>query len=121
MGELGFSEAIPLLRLICENVEDPWVRYYGSSSLLRLGDKEGIHRLIQILKDPGPPFLKVQVEDLLVEVPVRISATILWATAKRMKGPLTAGRSGGTKALSRWSGTQNSAGFVSRSNFFVSI
>jgi len=68
LGELGFSEAIPLLRLICENVEDPWVRYYGSSSLLRLGDKEGIHRLIQILKDPGPPFLKVQVEDLLVEV-----------------------------------------------------
>ena len=24
--------------------------------------------MIQILKDPGPPFLKVQVEDLLVEV-----------------------------------------------------
>ncbi len=68
LGELGFSEAIPLLRLICENVEDPWVRYYGSSSLLRLGDKEGIHRLIQILKDPGPPFLKAQVKDLLVEV-----------------------------------------------------
>ena len=68
LGELGFSEAIPFLRLICENVEDPWVRYYGSSSLLRLGDKEGIHRLIQILKDPGPPFLKAQVKDLLVEV-----------------------------------------------------
>ena len=68
LGELGLSEAIPFLRLICENVEDPWVRYYGSSSLLRLGDKEGIHRLIQILKDPGPPFLKAQAEDLLVEV-----------------------------------------------------
>ncbi|MCH7805425.1 MAG: hypothetical protein IH937_15260, partial [Acidobacteria bacterium] len=67
-GELGFSEAIPLLRLICENVEDPWVRYYSSSSLLRLGDKEGIHRLIQILKVPGTPFLKAQVRDLLVEV-----------------------------------------------------
>ena len=68
LGELEFSEAIPFLRLICENVEDPWIRYLGSSSLLRLGDKEGIHRLIQILKDPGPPFLKAQVEDLLVEV-----------------------------------------------------
>jgi len=68
LGELGFLEAIPVLRLICENVEDPWVRYYGSSSLLRLGDKEGIHRLIQILKDPGPPFLKAQVRDSLVEV-----------------------------------------------------
>lgn len=68
LGELGFSEAIPLLRLICENVEDPWVRYYGSSSLLRLGDKEGVHRLIQILQDPGPPFLKAQVRDLLVEI-----------------------------------------------------
>ena len=68
LGELGFSEAIPLLRLICENVEDPWVRYYGSSSLLRLGDKEGIHRLIEVLQDPGPPFLKTQVRDLLIEV-----------------------------------------------------
>ncbi len=68
LGELGFSEAIPLLRLICENVEDPWVRYYGSSSLLRLGDKEGIHRLIEILQAPGPPFLKAQVGDLLVDV-----------------------------------------------------
>jgi hypothetical protein len=68
LGELGFSEAIPILRLICENVEDPWVRYYGSSSLLRLGDKEGIHRLIEILQAPGPPFLKAQVGDLLVDV-----------------------------------------------------
>ncbi len=68
LGELGFSEAIPLLRRICENVEDSWVRYYGASSLVLLGDKEGIHQLIHVLTDPGPPFLKVQVKDLLGEV-----------------------------------------------------
>ena len=68
LGELRFSEASPLLRLICENVEDPWVRYYGASSLVLLGDKEGIHQLIHVLTDPGPPFLKAQVKDLLGEV-----------------------------------------------------
>jgi hypothetical protein len=68
LGESGLAEAIPLLRLICDNIEDPWVRYYGSFSLLQLGDEEGVHRLIQALKDPGPVFLKVTVNEFLLRI-----------------------------------------------------
>ncbi|MDA2927790.1 metal ABC transporter permease [Acidobacteria bacterium AH-259-G07] len=68
LGELGFSEAIPILTIVCDNTEDPWMRYYASSSLLHLGHKEGIHRLIQLLKEPGPAFLKAQVRDLLRQI-----------------------------------------------------
>jgi hypothetical protein len=68
LGELELSEGIPILRLICNVIHDPWMRYYGSSSLLQLGDKEAIHRLIQVLKSPGPAFLKILVNKRLVDI-----------------------------------------------------
>ncbi|MEE8349474.1 MAG: metal ABC transporter permease [Acidobacteriota bacterium] len=68
LGENGLPDALPLLRLICDNSEDPWSRYYGSLSILKLGDITGIHRLIQILTDPGPVFLKATVNEFLMNV-----------------------------------------------------
>lgn len=96
LGELGFPEAIPFLTLICDNVADPWMRYYGSSSLLHLGDKEGVHRLIQILKDPGPAFLKAKVKALLVEISQEDFGYDPTHVDEENERQLTAGRSGGT-------------------------
>ncbi len=65
MGLMGDPGAVPVLKLILEHAEDPWLQFYTSEALISLGDPEGVHGLIKILGGPTPTFLKTRVIDQL--------------------------------------------------------
>ena len=67
LGQSRDARLVPLVLAVSESSEDPWLRYSAANVLTYLGEKEGIHRLIQLLGTDAPPFLRVQIKDRLIE------------------------------------------------------
>jgi hypothetical protein len=61
MGRLGDPSLIPILKVIHDHSQEPWLHYWTAVAQLELGDGDAIHSLIEILKDSTvPAFLKGQ-------------------------------------------------------------
>ncbi len=67
LGQSGDARLVPLVLAVLESSEDPWLKYSAANVLTYLGEKEGIHQLIQLLGTDAPPFLRVQVKNRLIE------------------------------------------------------
>ncbi|HSR52926.1 MAG TPA: iron chelate uptake ABC transporter family permease subunit [Acidobacteriota bacterium] len=61
LGQLQDPDMVPVLERVFSRAQDPWMRFYASLSLVRLGEKNGLHNLIVLLKEDAPAFLKSRV------------------------------------------------------------
>lgn len=67
IGRLGDARLTPVLDEAFQVSKDSWVRLYACEGMIQLGEKDGLHKLIHMLKEDGdaPVFLKNRILERL--------------------------------------------------------